>query len=151
VAGKPAPLNDAVAFESDAQISPDGHWLAYISAETGKNEAYLQPYPGRGGKELVSTGGADSVRWSHDGRELFYLIRNGEGALMVVEVQTKPQLHIGLPVILAKNLFGTTWDPAPDGKHLLVELIPGLAGSNRTVRAVSDWFEELRRRVPIRR
>lgn len=151
VAGKPSPLHEAVAFESDAQISPDGHWLAYISAETGKNEAYLQPYPGHGGKELVSTGGADSVRWSRDGRELFYLSRNGEGALMAVEAPTKPQLHIGLPVALAKTMFGTTWDPAPDGKRLLVELIPGQGESSRTVRGVSDWFEELKRRVPIRR
>ena len=151
VAGKPVPLHDSAAYEADAQVSPDGKWVAYVSAETGQTEVYLQPFPGPGGKERVSTQGGDSARWSHDGRQLFYLIRSGQGALMTVDIQTKPQLHIGLPQALTKTAFGTTWDPAPDGKHLLVELVNGTEQGGRRMQGISDWFEELRHRVPVKR
>jgi serine/threonine-protein kinase len=148
--GKPVPLHDGAGSEPDAQVSPDGRWVAYVSAETGQNEAYLQPFPGPGGKERVSTGGADAVRWSHDGRELFYALRSGQdGALMAVDIQTRPQLHIGLPKVISKTPFGTTWDPAPDGKHQLVELVGGSGG--RVIEGISDWFTELSRRVPVKR
>jgi eukaryotic-like serine/threonine-protein kinase len=150
-AGTPAPLHESVAYEADAQVSPDGRWVAYVSSETGQNEAYIQPFPGPGGKERVSTQGGDSVRWSHDSRQLFYVTRTGQGALMTVDIQTKPQLHIGLPQTLARTLFGTTWDPAPDDKHLLVEMVAGGTQGGRRLQGISDWFEELRRRVPLRR
>ena len=150
-AGTPAPLHDAVAYEADAQVSPDRRWVAYVSAETGQDEIYVHPFPGPGGKERISTQGGDSVRWSHDGRELFYMIRNGQGGLMAVDFQTKPQLHIGLPLAVAKTSFGTTWDPAPDGKHLLVELVAGAGQGGRVMHGISDWFDELSRRVPPKR
>jgi Tol biopolymer transport system component len=151
-AGTPAPLHDSTSSEADAQVSPDGRWVAYVSAETGQNEVYLQPFPGPGGKERVSTQGGDSVRWSHSGRELFYMmVRNGQGALMTVDFQTAPRLHIGLPQVLTKTTFGTTWDPAPDGKHLLVEMTSGATEGARVMHGISDWFEELSRRVPVKR
>jgi eukaryotic-like serine/threonine-protein kinase len=33
------------AYESGAQLSPDGKWLAYVSNESSQNEVYLRPYP----------------------------------------------------------------------------------------------------------
>jgi len=149
--GTPAPLHDNATYDADAQVSPDGRWVAYVSAETGQNEVYVHPFPGPCGKERISTQGGDSVRWSHDGRELFYAIRNAQGALMAVGIQTKPQLHIGLPQMVAKTRFGTTWDPAPDGKRLLVELIASAEQGGRRMQGISDWFEELSRRVPVKR
>ncbi len=32
--------------EGDAEFSPDGHWIAYVSDETGRNEIYVQTLPG---------------------------------------------------------------------------------------------------------
>jgi Tol biopolymer transport system component len=140
-----------MSSEADAQVSPDGRWVAYVSAETGQNEVYVHPFPGPGGKERVSTQGGDSVRWSHSGRELFYMIRNGQGVLMTVDFQTAPRLHIGLPQVLTKTTFGTTWDPAPDGKHLLVEITSGSTEGARVMYGIGDWFDELSRRVPVKR
>ena len=54
--------------ETLARFSPDGHWLAYMSDESGRYEIYVQPYPGPGGKFQISTeGGADPL-WNHNGR-----------------------------------------------------------------------------------
>jgi Tol biopolymer transport system component len=58
--------------ESSPHISPDGHWIAYISNESGRPEIYVQPFPGLGSKLLISTDGGAEPHWSSDGRELFY-------------------------------------------------------------------------------
>src|SRR5262249_50686720 len=53
--------------ESSAMISPDGHWVAYISDESGRLEVYVRPFPGPGGKWQVSTeGGGRLMRGIHD-------------------------------------------------------------------------------------
>ena len=53
------------------KFSPDGGWLAYDSAESGRNEVYLQQYP-QGERLEVSNGGGDSPVWRRDGKELFF-------------------------------------------------------------------------------
>ena len=78
-------------------------------------------------------------------------LRGGEPALMAVDVQTTPAFHAGLPRALVKSYFGTTWDPAPDGKRFLIEQNPGTETSGRRMDGVGDWFEELSRRVPVKR
>ena len=149
--GKPVPLHDATVYESDAEFSPDGRWVAYVSVESGQMEIYVQPFPGPGAKTRVSTNGGGSSRWARSGREIFYRGASGDG-LMAVDVQTAPALHLGLPRELTKTRFGTTWDPAPDGKRFLVEQNAFLAAdsSGRRMVGVNDWFEELKRRVPVK-
>ena len=151
-AGKPAPLHDTDAFEAGAQISPDGKWVTYVSAESGQQEVYVHPFPGPGGKERVSTEGGNSVRWSHDGKEIFYMIRSGgEPGILSVGFQTTPSLHVGLPTPLVKAFFGTTWDPSPDGKRFMIEQIPGAEATGRRMDGVDNWFKELGERVPLKR
>ena len=39
---------------TDASLSPDGHWLAYLSGESGRNEdATVQPFPPTGEKHQI--------------------------------------------------------------------------------------------------
>jgi Tol biopolymer transport system component len=150
-AGKPAPLHDATAYESGAEFSPDSRWVAYASTESGQMEIYVQPFPGPGAKTRVSTNGGTSSRWARSGREIFYQSATNEG-LMSVDVQTVPALRLGLPRELTKTRFGTTWDPTPDGKRFLVEQNAALAAGSvgRRMIEVNDWFEELKRRVPVK-
>ncbi|SPE38575.1 hypothetical protein SBA6_900013 [Candidatus Sulfopaludibacter sp. SbA6] len=53
-------------------MSPDGHWLAYASNESGRFEVNVRPFPGPGGKWPISTSGGAFPLWSHEGRELFF-------------------------------------------------------------------------------
>ena len=71
------PLLRTAAGEGGAAISPDGRWLAYVSNETGRDEVYVAPFPGMGGRWQVSEGGGREPAWSRDGRELFF--RNARG------------------------------------------------------------------------
>ena len=73
--------------ESAATFSPDGAWIAYVSNESGRNEVYVQPYPGPGGKRQISIDGGTSPTWAWSGRELFF--RSGD-AMMSVGVTTRP-------------------------------------------------------------
>ena len=57
--------------------------MAYASDESGRNEVYVQAFPGDGLKRAVSTDGGSEPRWSADGRRLFYL--HGD-QLMAVEM-----------------------------------------------------------------
>ena len=72
--GKKAfPVVQTAFDERDAQFSPDGKWIAFESNESGRFEIYVQAFPGPGRKWPISPAGGAQVRWSHDGRELFYI------------------------------------------------------------------------------
>ncbi|MGO9258275.1 MAG: hypothetical protein ACLQU1_18460 [Bryobacteraceae bacterium] len=143
--GRPYRLHDTAFHEGEGEVSPDGHWLAYTSTESGSEEVYVQPFPGPGGKVRISAEGGYSPRWSKNGRELFY--RDGAN-VMSVDVQTTPQFHAGIPSRLFAQRGGTTWDVAPDGKRFLLEQIPTVVSGSSEMVGVENWFEELRRRVP---
>jgi len=138
--------------ESVPQFSPDGHWLAYVSDESGRWEVYVQPYPGPGGKSQISTEGGMEPVWNPKGAELFY--RTGD-RMMAVDVATQPSFHAGKPRVLFEGRYertpatGPNYDVAPDGQRFLM-LKPSEqeAAAPNQIDVVLNWFEELKRRVP---
>ena len=67
------------------QFSPDGRWVSYQSAESGRQDVYVTPYPGPGEKTLVSASGGQDARWRGDGRELFYTSTDGNMVAVSVD------------------------------------------------------------------
>jgi serine/threonine-protein kinase len=143
---RPQPLLDNSAFnESDAQVSRDGHWVAYTSDDSGKNQVYMRPFPGPGGVVPVSIEGGQEPRWSHDEKELFY--RDAiKGELMVVGIQTSPAFRVGMPQALFE-LRTAVWDVAPDGQRFLAVKKGETTARETKLRVVDNWFDELRRKV----
>jgi len=80
----PFPVIHTRYDEAGGQFSPDGRWLGYHSNESGRYEIYVQPFPGPGGKWQISTDGGTQVRWSRNGKELFYVAPDGK--LMAVPI-----------------------------------------------------------------
>ena len=67
-------LEDTQFDAVTARFSPDGHWIAYASNESGTFEVYVRPFPfTAGSRQSVSTEGGYSPRWRPDGKELFYV------------------------------------------------------------------------------
>jgi serine/threonine-protein kinase len=137
-------------------VSPDGGWIAYQSNESGRDEIYLSPYPNvRGSRQLVSTEGGTRPLWASSGRELFYL-RDTNGALMAVEIRTRPTVKIGRPEqlfqgpYLRQGLSGRTYDVSPDGTRFLMIKEPGTAtiAAPPLIVIVENWFQELNQLVP---
>jgi serine/threonine-protein kinase len=158
VEGKPRPMLETGLRENhvDARVSPDGHWIAYASNESGRFEIYALPFPGPGPRVPVSTQGGESPRWSGSGRELFY--RDPfKNQVMAVDIQTAPEFRAGRPrPLFALNSTSAdtqvstneTWDVSPDGKRFLVIAAPDGKESGVRLHAVVNWFEQLRSLVP---
>ncbi len=68
-------------------MSPDGKWLVFTSNESGRDDIYVQPFPGPGPKVAISSDGGIQPAWSRDGRELFY---RQDDVMMVVPVGSDP-------------------------------------------------------------
>jgi eukaryotic-like serine/threonine-protein kinase len=97
---KPQPVIVKEGRQISPQFSPDGQWLAYGSTESGREEVYVQPFPGPGRRVLISTDGGTEPRWSRNGRELFY--RNAD-KFMAVDVMTQPTFSPGPPQLLGSS------------------------------------------------
>jgi Tol biopolymer transport system component len=130
-------------------FSPDGHWLAYVSSESGQNEVYVRPFPAvDAARWTVSVGGGTEPVWAHSGRELFY--RTERGAMMVVPISTSPTFHSGTPVILFSttqmyaDVFHRSYDVTPDDQRFL--MIRGTGTESKTIGVVLHWGAELDRR-----
>ena len=147
--GKTQPLHEQIGAENGAQVSPDGHWIAYVSNESGTDEIYVLPYPGPGPKIRVSLDGGTSVRWTRDGHELLYWASVPQSRLMAVDVKTSPTFSAGQPHELFRQPSTTTWDVTTDRNRLLIELSTRQNGS--TLNLVTNWFDELHRRAPAKK
>ena len=82
------PVVATAADEGYGTLSPDGHWLAYVSNESALYQVYLQAFPGPGLRRQVSANGGLEPQWSRDGKELFYLAP--DQTLMAVSVRSTP-------------------------------------------------------------
>ena len=139
----PIPIHQTTAIETDGQLSPDGRWVAYQSNESGELAVYVQPFPGPGPKIRVSEHGGFLPRWSPDGRELYYWVDLSQ--LMAVDMRNGAP---GVPALLFHTLIGSTFDVAPGGNRFLLEMVVTPGGS--TIATVTNWFEELRERAPVK-
>jgi len=137
--------------ERAAMFSPDGRWLAYVSNESGRDEVYVQPYPGPGGKQIISTEGGTEPVWAQDGRELFY---RQQDQMMVVALEAGSTLSISQPQLLFAgsyyrgNFGNPNYDVSSDGKQFVMVKGSGDVGSLTQINVVLNWFEELKRLVP---
>jgi hypothetical protein len=119
--------------------------MAYTSNETGRDEVYVQAYPGPGAKSQISVGGGSQPVWSSDGKELYY---RGERQLMVVGVRLSP----GFSAAAQRPLFADTYetehrddrnyDVSLDGTRFLMVKAERTAASSQLV-VILNWFQEL--------
>jgi Tol biopolymer transport system component len=94
-----AVLDDSFVH-GQAQLSPDGHWLAFTTNESGSTQVFVQSFPdlSRDKRQVSARGGGYEPRWRADGKELFYLTPTG--ALMSVEIPVGDALEPGPPKML---------------------------------------------------
>jgi eukaryotic-like serine/threonine-protein kinase len=127
---KPVPFLITEFDEISARFSPDGHWVAYASNESGQSEVYVRSFSinsagtavEAGGKWQISNGIGEQPHWRGDGRELYYRSPT-DGNVMAVEIATNPSFRHGVPktlgVTTTRSLGTFAWDAAPDGERFL--------------------------------
>ena len=124
-------------------LSPDGQWLAYSPAESGRVEVVVTPFPGPGERIPISYGGGYEPKWRADGRELFYIANDGQ--LMAVAVTLgapprfeapQPLFQTGLDVV---NLpFFWRYDVTSDGQRFLM-IQPSRDRASSAATVVLNW------------
>jgi serine/threonine-protein kinase len=155
--GKPTVYLNSRALEVGPMFSPDGRWIAYTSNESGRNEIFVRPFPGPGGKWQISAdGGLDPV-WSQTRRELFY--RTPDNRVMVVPYSAegdsfnadRPRLWMEQPIVpRPRNQW---FDVHPDGNRLAAAAPTGTQGEEKRDKVTFsfNFLDELRRIAPASR
>lgn len=126
--------------ERSPVLSPDGHWIAYVSDATGVDQIYLQPYPATGDRWTVSPERSHEPVWSSNGTELFF--RRGD-QMHVVKIDFTPELVVETPHQVFERRFDRdpggnlpNYDVTADGQHFVM-LRP--TQTPREIRLTLDW------------
>jgi len=148
---QPYPFAESPFHKTQAQISPNGRWLAYTSYDSGRDEVYVQSFPAPGSRRQISSGGGMQPRWRRDGRELFYL--GSDQFIHALPVQTDRTFEAGSPASLFRTRivpqgsqsiwFETAYDVSPDGQRFLFAVRPDDPGPPMTI--VLNWPAVMKR------
>jgi serine/threonine-protein kinase len=147
----------------NAEVSPDGRWVAYQSPERGQDQVYVGAFRALSERRWqVSTNGGREPLWARSGRELFYL--SPDGTLMGVPIDAgtgDTSFAAGIPAaVIAAGAYytetafhrGRSYDVSADGARFLRIKIDesglGEFAESRRFVIVENWFEELKQRVP---
>jgi eukaryotic-like serine/threonine-protein kinase len=142
--GPPRQLVKGLAL--NATFSPDGHWIAYQAAESGRTDVFVRAFPDtEAGRWQVSSGGGKYPVWSSDGRELFFI--SAADALTVVSVEARGGFATGPPLELFRtnpyvaDSNSRPFDISRDGKRFVFLKISN--DVRPTINVVTHWFEEV--------
>jgi hypothetical protein len=133
--------------------------LAFSSAQddTRQLNLFVTPYPDTRERRQVTSEGGTQPRFSHDGRELFYLAGTRteagllRGQIHVVPVTSTP-LTIGAPRTLftegdagdrGPSLSG--FDVAPDGRLIMTRPAPPVPGDEARLVLLQNWPASIKR------
>jgi Tol biopolymer transport system component/predicted Ser/Thr protein kinase len=157
-AGKPEQFLKSQFNDVEPAFSPDGRWLAYQSNESGRIEVYVRAFPppgtGHAGQWQISNSGGRHPLWSRNGRELIY---EAGDQLMAVSYSLNGDSFVAeKPRVWIEKLGGAegppNYDLAPDGKRVVVLApveSPEAPKPEHEVTILFNFFDELRRRVPV--
>jgi hypothetical protein len=140
-------LLETVAHETSPVFSPDGKWIAFVSDDSGRLEAYVQAFEGSDSPRLtgervrISAEGAQLLRWRRDGKEICYLGLDG----MLYSVPVSGPGKFGTPLPLFRVSIGSRavlpsaygFDVSPDGSRFLLPLAREPLNSHLVV--VQGW------------
>ncbi len=142
------PFASSPGLQAAPAFSPDGHWVALTSDETGKAQVYIRSYPDPTVKLQASVSGGAAPEWSADGKRLYYVAGN---AIMEARVETAPTLRVVSRDTAFANIptpqayFGTpNYTVTRDGLHVIT-LLPKVSTYRLIV--VPNWLREFRQRM----
>jgi eukaryotic-like serine/threonine-protein kinase len=137
--------------EMQPSVSPDGRFLAFSSDRSGRYEVYVAPMDAPSVWIPVSSNGGRQVRWSWDGKSLFY--RDGSRLMSVRVSAGASGLTAGAPALVFDDARYHSlsdgfvyYDVGGDGRFIMVEKLPGAAPPTELV-VVTDWMTEFKRKL----
>jgi Tol biopolymer transport system component len=150
----PLELKVLIPGDSPSALSPDGLWMAYESNVSGRREVSVARYPELEQRQPISTDGGRLPVWSHDGRELFFTSADGT-QILAAAVRAGTTLVAGRPQVLFEaamraSVRGTRpYDLGRNGRFVIIRNAGTGTGTASDMIFVANWFEELKRLVPV--
>ena len=153
---KPKLLSGTASRPANADLSPDGKWIAYQATESNRAEVIVHPYPNiAGGRWQVSTSGGSMPLFSKRGGQLFY--RDPQRRLMSVPILPGAEFSHGNPTVVLENVFspgpGRPFDVSWDDERILLiteARVEQTGGRPPQLNLVFNWASELARLVSTR-
>jgi dipeptidyl aminopeptidase/acylaminoacyl peptidase len=156
----PRPFAQTRFAEGSPKFSPDGRYIAYTSNESGRNEIYVQAYPGPGAKTQVSVNGGTDAVWRLKRGELYY--REGD-KMMTVQVSTSGSFQASKPKLLWTGRYAhglgsqcgppgatsSNYDVTTNGQRFLMIKSDEIAPAQ--INVVLNWTEELKATIQPKR
>jgi hypothetical protein len=143
-AATPRPLIAGPRVQVQADVSPDGRYVAYQSNESGRFEISVARFPSGEGKWDVSRGTGTLPRWSATGDRLFFV--DDLSRIVEVDMTLTPSFSAG-PRRVAVDARGAGANPARDGfdrsldgQRFLVARSPIEARRQASIHLVENWL-----------
>ena len=122
--------------ESDARVSRDGRWVAYVSDESGQRDVYVSGWP-QGPRVRVSQAGGSHPRWA--GTSLYFL-RGDE--LLRASRTPGATTSFDVPTAMVTLPGLRDFDVSEPGNRLLA-IVPAVAARPPDVGAIVEWRSAL--------
>jgi eukaryotic-like serine/threonine-protein kinase len=151
--GKPFAFLHSEFNEDFGQLSPDTHWMAYTSDESGRPEVYVRTFPAGEDPKKISIDGGEQARWSGDGKELYFVAADSKIMAVPMKLQpgTKTPLEPGAPqVLFAAPPLATldvqmyNYDVTADGQRFLLNTAVGGAALP-PLNLILNWEAQLKK------
>jgi serine/threonine protein kinase/Tol biopolymer transport system component len=150
---KPVPFLRSEFSEYQGQLSPDSHWMAYTSDESGQPEVYVRPFPDGEGQTKISIAGGEQPRWRGDGKELFFVAADGKMMAVAVKATAgpRPSFEPGVPEVLFQTKLARPTNPlfeydvTADGKRFLLDTVAGGLMSAPPLTVEVNWDAGLKK------
>ena len=155
--GRTLDVSSTPASELEPMFSPDGRWIAYGSAHTGRSEIYVRPFPALNATWQVSTGGGAFPTWSTTRNELLfatldqrimtvpYAAEGGSFRAAAPRTWTDERHQLSGPTFMRNFVL------FPDGERVAFSKAADVGERfSDPVVMVFNFFSELRQRIPVR-
>ncbi len=150
--GTVTPYLDAQWEESQADLSPDGRWAAYVDHRDGIPEVWVRSFPDPSAASVKVSEGqwATEPRWAADGRTLYYWRLGPE--LIAARLQIEPELLVESRTVEVRSLdyrftmcCHSNYDPLPDGSGFYMSVREGGSGADMIL--IEGVVQELKAKV----
>ena len=134
--GDRRPIANGPFNEWDGRISPDGHWLAYVSDESGQPDVYVEAWPTGGRTVRVTFAGGRRPQWVNRRPALLFV--RGDSIWSTAAEPQDNRLTFGTPVIraTARGLL----DYALSGADRLLVLSAASEHQDAPAQMIVNWM-----------
>ena len=143
------PFNTDFA-ESQAKVSPDNRWIAFVTDRSGKDEVWVADFPSGENARVLSRQGGSFPQWSALGKELVYVDEDKQLVAVPFNdgIAGNPQILFGVEQLadVDRIVFPTTnaYVATEDGRRFLVA--ERAHDSNvPPIRIVVNWWASISR------